>query len=164
MEFNDSRVTPFDFKELEKQCFGNEQGAGFMGDSYGTSGYMLFYERRTKKPLKIIVSDDKVEEEKANGIEVHFDEEKKESYKNIPYYDTALGEKANPIYQQVFTDNHNVKFENDIYSQEFLDFVLNVLHAAASTSSKEAKLRALRIGKKVGFDILARCLDSSGIS
>ena len=48
MEFNDSRVSDWDFKELEKQCFGNESGS-FMGDSYGTSGYMLFYERRKKK-------------------------------------------------------------------------------------------------------------------
>ena len=29
-----------------------------MGDSYGTSGYMLFYERRKKKPLKILIADD----------------------------------------------------------------------------------------------------------
>ena len=164
MEFNDSRVTHFDFNKLEKECFGNEQGQGFMGDSYGTSGYMLFYERCTKKPLKIIVEDEKVEEEKAKGTEVHYDEEKKESYKMVPYYDSAVGEKANPIYQQVFDDNHNVKFENDVYSQEFLSFVLNVLKAAASTSSNEAKLVALRIGKKVGFETLARCMDTSGIS
>jgi len=31
---------------------------GFMGETYGTSGYMLFYERRKKKPLKILVLDD----------------------------------------------------------------------------------------------------------
>ena len=88
-----------------------------MGDSYGTSGYMLFYERRTKKPLKIIVDADKVEEEKANGTNVLFDEKKEENYKMVPYYDTALGEKANPIYSSVFADNYHVKFENDIYSQ-----------------------------------------------
>mmetsp|Transcript_7040 Transcript_7040/g.9802 ORF Transcript_7040/g.9802 Transcript_7040/m.9802 type:complete len:103 (+) Transcript_7040:1576-1884(+) len=102
-----------------------------MGDSYGTSGYMLFYERRKKKPLKILIDEEKVEEEKARGTEVQFDEEKKENYKEVPYYESALGEKANPIYQQVFEDNHNVKFENDVYSQEFFDFVLNVLRAAA---------------------------------
>lgn len=67
MEFNDSRVSDWDFKELEKQCYGNEPGSGFMGDSYGTSGYMLFYERRTKKDLKILVDSDKLEEEKAKG-------------------------------------------------------------------------------------------------
>ena len=117
MGFNDSRVSDWDFKDIEKQCFGNEPGSsGFMGDSYGTSGYMLFYERRVKKDLKILIDDDKVEEEKAKGTEVHYDEEQKESFKNVPYRDAAKGEKAIPCYQQVFEDNHNVNFENDIYS------------------------------------------------
>ena len=143
MEFNDSRVTHWDFKELEKQCFGNDNSGGFMGDSYGTSGYMLFYERRVKKPLKILVDADKVEEEKAKGIEVHVDEEKNETYKLVNYRDAAIGEKANAIYQQVFEDNHSVKFENDIYSQEFFDFVLSVMKAAAQSESLVAKQTGL---------------------
>jgi hypothetical protein len=28
----------------------------FSGSSYGKSGYMLFYERRIKKPIRIVVS------------------------------------------------------------------------------------------------------------
>ena len=116
MEFNDSRVTDFDYKNLGKECFGNEAGSGFMGDSYGTSGYMLFYERRKKKPLKILVDEDKVEEEQKKGTEVKFDEEKKEHYKIVGYREAANGEKANPIYSQVFKDNNSVSFENDIYS------------------------------------------------
>ena len=70
MEFNDSRVSNWDFKEIEKECFGNEAGQSFMGDSYGTSGYMLFYERRIKKDLKILVEEAEVEAEKAKGTEV----------------------------------------------------------------------------------------------
>jgi len=46
-----------------------------MGDSYGTSGYMLFYERRGKKNLKILIEEDKVEEEEKKGYVVHTDEE-----------------------------------------------------------------------------------------
>ena len=46
-----------------------------MGDSYGTSAYMLFYERRLKKDLKIIVPTAEAEEKKAAGVEVQFDEE-----------------------------------------------------------------------------------------
>ena len=68
MEFNDSRVSDWEFKELEKQCFGNEAGNGYMQDSYGTSGYMLFYERRVKKDLKILIADEKVEEEKTRDL------------------------------------------------------------------------------------------------
>ena len=52
MEYNDSRVSDWEFKELKARTFGNEQKANqgtyfsSLGDSYGTSGYMLFYERR----------------------------------------------------------------------------------------------------------------------
>ena len=63
MEFNDSRVSDWDFKDLKSRTFGNEAkssgtSTGYfssLGDSYGTSAYMLFYERRVKKPLKIVV-------------------------------------------------------------------------------------------------------------
>ena len=61
MEYNDSRVSDWDFKDLESRTFGTQSkgtgsstvggygGGGFSmlgGDSYGTSAYMLFYERR----------------------------------------------------------------------------------------------------------------------
>jgi len=138
-------------------------GAGFMGDSYGTSGYMLFYERRKKKDLKILIDENKVEEEKAKGIEVHFDEEKKENYKKVPYRTSANGEKAIPLYQQVMEDNTSVNFENDIYSAEFFDFILKIMKGIAGLESPESKDMGLKIGKKVGFDILARCLDNSGL-
>ena len=164
MEFNDSRVSDFDFKELEKHCFGNESGTGFMGDSYGTSGYMLFYERRKKKDLKIVVEEEKVEEQKSKGFDVKFDEEKKEYFKMVPYRESATGEKAIPMYQQVFEDNQNVNFENDIYSAEFFDFILQIMKGIAGLESTDSKELGLKIGKKVGFDILARCFDNSGLT
>lgn len=56
MEYNDSRVSDFEFKDLSGRTFGNQNKGGAssgvggyfssMGDSYGTSAYMLFYERR----------------------------------------------------------------------------------------------------------------------
>ena len=82
----------------------------------------------------------------------------------VPYYDSAVGEKATPIYQEVLEDNSNLKFEGDIFSQQFLEFLLNVLRTAASSDNSETKLVALRLGKKIGFDVLARCIDGSGIS
>jgi len=133
MEFNDSRVSDWEFKELEKQCFGNEAGNGYMQDSYGTSGYMLFYERRVKKDLKILIADEKVEEEKTRGIDIKFDEDKKEYFKIVKYKDAANDERPNPIYQQVFEDNHSVNFENDVYSQEFFDFVLKIMKGVADS-------------------------------
>ena len=65
MEYNDSNVKDFDFKDLKDKCFGNKQSGGgnrfsYNSDSYGVSGYMLFYERRKKKDLKILVDEDQV--------------------------------------------------------------------------------------------------------
>jgi len=64
MEFNDSMVKDFDFSKLKEDCFGSEgksSGASsswnFGGGDYGQSGYMLFYERKKKKDLKILVPE-----------------------------------------------------------------------------------------------------------
>ncbi len=132
MEFNDSRVSDWDFKDLRSRTFGNEakstQGTGgyfsSLGDSYGTSAYMLFYERRVKKNLKIVVPKEEVEEAKAAGIDVQFDEAKEEHFKMSVYRSAADGEVANDIYTKVAEDNSKFTFESDIYSTEFFDFIL----------------------------------------
>ena len=46
---------------------------------------MLFYERRKKKDMKVVVPDEKVEEEKNNGVELEYDEKLKEHSKMVPY-------------------------------------------------------------------------------
>lgn len=80
MEYNDSRVSDWEFKDMRQRTFGNEQKANqnayfsSLGDSYGTSAYMLFYERRVKKDIKVLVADDQVEANKSKGITVEFDE------------------------------------------------------------------------------------------
>jgi len=64
MEFNDSNVRNFNFDKLKEECFGGSGGqsedswgasSGWGGSSYGKSAYMLIYERRKKKPVKILV-------------------------------------------------------------------------------------------------------------
>lgn len=79
MEFNDSRVSDYKFADLDNDVFGEDKGTktttygsygtgyynmGGGDDTYGKSAYMLFYERRRKKDMKIVIADDKVEEEK----------------------------------------------------------------------------------------------------
>ena len=95
---------------------------------------------------------------------MQFDEEKKEHFKMVPYRESANGEKAIPMYQQVFEDNQNVNFENDIYSAEFFDFILQIMKGIAGLESADSKELGLKIGRKVGFDILARCFDNSGLT
>ena len=65
MEFNDSSVTDFNFDKLKENCFGgdgkggdSDYSFGFGGSSYGKSAYMLYYERKIKKPIKILVDKD----------------------------------------------------------------------------------------------------------
>jgi ubiquitin carboxyl-terminal hydrolase 9/24 len=71
MEFNDSFVRDWEVTQLKKEAFGGEQssswntgsigvssfGGGWSigggGGSYGQSGYMLVYERKKKKPIKL---------------------------------------------------------------------------------------------------------------
>lgn len=65
MEFNDSTVRNFNFDKLKEECFGGSGGnedswgasSGF-GGSYGKSAYMLIYERKKKKPVKILVDQE----------------------------------------------------------------------------------------------------------
>lgn len=61
MEFNDSTVKNFNFEKLKEECYGGDgkggnstdDGWGF-GGSYGKSAYMLVYERKKKKAIKIL--------------------------------------------------------------------------------------------------------------
>lgn len=62
MEFNDSIVRPFKFEKLKDECFGGDKSSDYdsgwsFGSSYGKSAYMLFYERRKKKPIKILINE-----------------------------------------------------------------------------------------------------------
>lgn len=59
---------------------------------------MLFYERRKKKPLKILVPESQVEEIKAQGIVVYKDEKTNEFYKLVGYREGAENEKPSEIY------------------------------------------------------------------
>jgi len=129
MEFNDSTVRNFNFEKLKEECFGgdggNESSGGWgFGGSYGKSAYMLVYERRIKKSIKILVSS---EEAKENPVEVHFDTKKEEHYRLLDYKGGVEEIAPSKIYRQVFEDNQKFEFDNDIYSQEFYEFVKGIL-------------------------------------
>lgn len=60
-EFNDSNVTAWNYKDkIKEECFGDKKDQQSSYNSwgfgaYGKSAYMLFYERKKKKPLTLIV-------------------------------------------------------------------------------------------------------------
>lgn len=170
MEFNDSRVSDFQYNKLEEESFGEEtsNSAWSFGGSYGKSAYMLFYERRKKKGIKILVPDEQVEEAKTQGIEVQKDEKTGENFKVVGYREGAENEKPSDIYAKVFEDNSNVTFENDIYSQEFFDFIKQILEKVASYAdvnevTHELNTEAIKVARKAVIDILARCFNNGGM-
>lgn len=81
-----------------------------------------------------------------------------------PYRTAADGELANDIYKKVAEDNMKFTFESDIYSTEFFDFIMRILQSVAEGDvDGDAKLLGLKIGTKVGFEILARMFVNPGI-
>ena len=48
-----------------------------------------------------------------------------------PFQDAANGEEANKIYQDVQSQNLRLTFENDVYSKEFLEFVVKLLESVS---------------------------------
>lgn len=168
MEFNDSMVRPFQESKLKEECFGGEQsssggfslaglegwGFGGGGGSYGKSGYMLFYERRKKKPLKVLEPQGKDEEEKTAEVD----------YREIVKPDDV----PNQIFRKVVEDNRKFGFESDVYSREFFDFVLEIMKSSAamegnSPETQSCRRRALEFGGKVTLELLAKAQNNNFI-
>ena len=69
MEFNDSNVRDFNFEKIKEECYGGDGKGGnddawSFGGTYGKSAYMLVYERKAKKPLKILATPEEIAENK----------------------------------------------------------------------------------------------------
>ena len=175
MKFNDSSVTEYSLEKtnqnrskLEEDTFGGDGKSGesdwSFGSSYGQSAYMLVYEKRQKRPLKILASPQEVEQSKEKLL---FDAQKEEHYKLIDYRECVEDVAPNKIYKQVYEDYYKLDFENDIYSQEFFEFIRQILGAVLNqlkdgkNATKEeltlAKLSALTVAKKTVLDLLAKC-------
>jgi hypothetical protein len=134
MKFNDSSVTEYNVEKLREDCFGGDGKSGdggsdswSFGGSYGQSAYMLVYERRQKRPLKILATPEEVAEQGKEKFQ--YDAKKEEHYKLIDYREGVEDIAPNAIYKQVFEDNHKFEFENDIYSTEFFEFVKSIITA-----------------------------------
>ncbi len=103
MEFNDSNVRNFNFDKMKEECFGSDghSSGGYdswgFGGSSGKSAYMLIYERREKKPIKILLT----EEEGKSDPEAVYDSKKEEYYKLIDYKKGIEEISPSKIYQKV---------------------------------------------------------------
>jgi len=97
MEFNDSIVKDFNSSKLKEECFGGDSsgGGGFglssmdgwgFGGGYGKSGYMLFYERRKKNPLKLLAEEEEVAAPEQQDPKEEADQKKEEKIIEVDYH------------------------------------------------------------------------------
>ena len=63
----------------------------------------------------------------------------------VPYRESANNEDPNPIYNRVFETNRKLAFESDIYSQEFLSFLLQVLTSVSELDETSDTIKMLGI-------------------
>lgn len=136
------------------------------GGSYGKSGYMLFYERRKKKPIRVVAPE--------AAADTEFEEKTNEHIKLVPYDELVEREAVpNEIYSKVSEDNKRFSFENDVYSQEFFNFVRQILVSVAAFREEpksadseilgHVRWEGLQIAQKAGFEILARCYNNTNL-
>lgn len=131
MEFNDSTVRDFQHSKLKEECYGGDSGGsggfglssldgwGLSGGGYGKSGYMLFYEKRKKNPIKLLVP--------SSASEKEGDEKKEKEYTDVDFRDAITAQdQPNRIFKKVLEDNKKYGFENEVYSDTFFDFILEI--------------------------------------
>lgn len=156
-EFNDSSVTDFNFEKLENECMGgdgkeaNDFGMSMMSSStYGKSAYMLVYERRLKKPIKVLV-----DKEAAGAV---FDA-KKEEYYEMKSYNAQGKVVPNKIYKQVWEDNQYIVLEKNV------TFVKAVKadEGEDPKMANEVNRTVARIGMKFCLSILAKSYNNDAI-
>jgi hypothetical protein len=100
---------------------------------------MLFYERRLKKPIKIVMPE--------ATPDTVFDDKTNEHIKFIAYREGVDTEKPNKIFAKVLEDNSKFSFENDVYSLEFFDFIKTILQNVASFGGNDDEThRKMRAG------------------
>jgi hypothetical protein len=158
MEFNDSRVSDYNFDDFKGDCYGGSSsddgffGGFFKSSSYGKSAYLLVYEKRYKHPLKILLPEEKNEasteglecddtaQTRSSGNPVADDEYKVDpvsgdKIKDLPMKDVKMFV-PNKIYTEIWEDNLEFSFEKLIYSKEFYEFVRELMNGALSFKGK----------------------------
>lgn len=168
--------------KLKEECFGGESGGssgfgistfdgwGMGGGGYGKSGYMLFYERRKKKPLKVLVKEEQAAsvsgQQAADGEK---EQEVSEKCLEVDYRQAVLPTAVpSKIFAQVLQDNRKFGFENDIYSADFFDFALGLQKSVIGMEGDSPAIAAMRgraidLGSKVTLEILAKAFANSCI-
>lgn len=118
LEFNDSNIYSFNTKNLDEECFGvdkanNDDVLNWMSNSTEDkekckNAYMLIYERRKKKPLKIVV-DHPENKENMEFIEVN-NSNRYELFRSIDTFNSENVIEDNSINKKLFYDKEKEEF------------------------------------------------------
>jgi len=148
-------VSDWNIKDkLKDDCFGDENSR-MAWSGMGKSAYMLFYERRKKKPLRVLVPPKPVVEAEDEEAELEMpkmirqkssvtDTKTNEEYKMIPYHLGIDEEPPNEIYNKVAEDNRKFTFETDIYSDQFFQFIRGILDSVSEFKEGSKDLAEVR--------------------
>ena len=100
-------------------------------------------------------------------VSISYNAEANEFTRSVKYREGADNEAPNEIYKKIFEDNTKFTFENDIYSQEFFEFILQILSSISQLGGgdqfNDVRNLGLQVGKKAAFEILLRCFNNNGI-
>ena len=128
-KFNDSSVTKIDYDNISHDAFGNNSR-----DQYGSSAYMLIYQKSVKKPVIINAKEineenkKRISEEKTEKIELEKDkiyyiyENEKEAVENNTDVDKLEGEDVN-INKNIVLKNSSIE-ANLVSYQEALNSLI----------------------------------------
>ena len=147
-EFDDSRIKQFDFKNFEKECFGGLKENS--NEEINKNAYLLFYELSKKKPMKILVNKNEIEngskiikndDERQYDItklnnNIHekeltnlffFDKEENTYFKYIPYHNISKNVPKEYL-REVIKDNKELDYlhgRNRIIN--FKDYLIQII-------------------------------------
>jgi hypothetical protein len=177
MEFNDSRVSDYNFEDLKADSFGGSAGNDdwfggmFKSNSYGKSAYLLVYEKRFKKPVIILApeNEDGTPKHKIpENAEIKTIEKTGEKYYEMDMKNIGMFV-PNKIYKEIWEDNLEFSFEKLIYSNEFYDFVKELMNGTLGFKEKYDSLKPedqkqvdtvisnmAKVGNKIAYGVLAK--------
>lgn len=122
LEFNDSNISKFNVEKLEEECYGGSQSNGNeRGMMFGwgrnercKNAYMLVYERKIKRPMKVTLTEEEV---KANDKAVVVSYKMEEHDRIMKQYDITryygkdeYEDKCDELYKIVFYDEEKKEY------------------------------------------------------
>ena len=161
-EFDDSKVKEFNINDLEEQCFGGKKPDSDEDKKY--SAYLLFYELKKKKPIKILLNKKEVQKNGENIIEYFNDNlEEIESEYDTTKLENAKAEEE--VLSKVFhntSDDSYFKYVpyNDIEKNVNKEYVSEVLADNKFYCYKYGKNKIINFNNKL-LEILIKLLDEN---